>query len=76
MPGDSAVRTVVALVKADKKTQHHLGNWRLKTTIFDTGLYNLTKDETSVLVHMGKDKTEQWMLVRMKEQEGQAGNVK
>ncbi len=38
-----------------------------KDIIFDTGLYNLTKEETAVLVHFGKDKTEQWMLVRLKQ---------
>ena len=29
------------------------------------GLYNLTKDEAPCLIHFGKDKTEQWLLVRM-----------
>jgi len=38
-----------------------------KKIIFDTGLYNLTKKETPVLVHMDKDKTEQWLLVRLKQ---------
>jgi hypothetical protein len=52
----------------DKKTQR--AAWVVedkKNIIFDTGLYNLTKDETPVLVHMGKDKTEQWLLVRLKQ---------
>lgn len=52
----------------DKKTQRVA--WVVedkKNIIFDTGLYNLTKDETPVLVHMGKDKTEQWLLVRLKQ---------
>jgi hypothetical protein len=40
--------------------------------IFETGIYNLTKPETPVLVHFGKDKTQQWLLVRMeKPKEGQ-----
>ena len=26
----------------------------------------LTKDEAPVLVHFGKDRTEQWLLVRLK----------
>ncbi len=50
----------------DKKTQRI--TWVVddrKKIIFDTGLYNLTKSETPVLVHMGKDKTEQWVLVRL-----------
>jgi hypothetical protein len=33
--------------------------------VVETGLYNLTKDEATALVHYGKDRTEQWLLVRM-----------
>ena len=33
--------------------------------VFETGIYNLTKDETPVLVHFGKERTQQWLLVRM-----------
>jgi hypothetical protein len=50
----------------DKPTQRTA--WIVKdrpNIIFDTGLYNLTKDEATVLVHFGKDKTEQWTLVRL-----------
>ena len=36
-----------------------------KNIIFDCVLYNLTKSETPVLVHMGEDKAEQWVLVRL-----------
>lgn len=39
-----------------------------KNIIFDCVLYNLTKRETPVLVHMGKDKAEQWVLVRLTQQ--------
>ncbi len=35
--------------------------------IMETGIYNLTQDQTDVLVHFGKDRTEQWLLVRLKE---------
>ncbi len=54
----------VAWVVADKKNM-----------IFDCGLYNLTKPETPVLVHIGKDKNEQWTLVRM-EQKSEKSNSK
>jgi len=37
-----------------------------KDTVVETGLYNLTKDEAPVLIHKGKDATEQWLLVRLK----------
>ena len=35
------------------------------TEVVETGLYNLTKDEAPCLIHFGKDKTEQWLLVRV-----------
>jgi hypothetical protein len=56
----------------DKKTQRI--TWLVadrKDILFDTGIYNLTKDETTLLVHFGKDKTEQWTLVRLKDPKGQ-----
>jgi hypothetical protein len=50
----------------DKKTQR--AAWTIgdkKNVVFDTGIVNLTKDKTPVLVHSGKDKTQQWLLVRL-----------
>ena len=38
-----------------------------KTTVGETGIYNLTKDESPALIHIGKDKTQQWTLVRLKQ---------
>lgn len=43
-----------------------------KTNIIETGLYNLTKDEAPCLIHIGKDKTEQWLLVRLQNPEAPA----
>ncbi len=40
------------------------------TNIIETGLYNLTKDEAPCLVHIGKDQTEQWLMVRLKKPGG------
>ncbi len=40
-----------------------------KNTVMDTGLYNLTEQESTVLVHYGTAKTAQWMMVRLKQQE-------
>jgi hypothetical protein len=51
----------------DKKTQRVA--WTMgdnKSTVIDTGLANLTKDEGPALVHFGKDRTEEWLLVRLK----------
>jgi hypothetical protein len=33
--------------------------------VFEAGISNLTADQCPVLVHIGKDRTQQWMLVRM-----------
>jgi hypothetical protein len=57
----------------DKKSQRVA--WTVgdnKRTVGETGLFNLTKDEAPVLIHLGKDKTQQWTLVRLKQPE-QAG---
>ncbi|MCY2977271.1 MAG: protocadherin [Planctomycetota bacterium] len=40
-----------------------------KTSIIETGLYNLTKDEAPCLLHIGKDSTQQWLLVRLRNPE-------
>ncbi len=50
----------------DKQTQRvafTVGN--NTTNVVETGLYNLTKDESPCLIHIGKDRTEQWILVRL-----------
>ncbi len=39
------------------------------TNLIETGLYNLTKDEAPCLLHFGPDRTEQWLLVRLKNPE-------
>lgn len=38
-----------------------------KDVVFEAGVYNLTKDQTSVLIHFGKERTEQMFLVRLQE---------
>jgi uncharacterized protein (TIGR03000 family) len=57
----------------DKKTQQ--AAWTIgekKTPIFEAGIFNLTKDETPVLVHFGPEKTQQWLLVRVQQKDAQA----
>jgi hypothetical protein len=54
----------------DKKTQRIawvVGN--NKDTVGEAGLYNLTQDEAPALIHVGKNKTQQWLLVRLKQPE-------
>jgi uncharacterized protein (TIGR03000 family) len=57
----------------DKKTQR--ASWIVgdqKTTVYDTGIDNLTKDESPLLIHFGKERTQQWLLVRVKESDTKA----
>ncbi len=58
--------------KVDKQTQRvafRIGE--SEDIIAETGLYNLTQDQAPVLVHFGKDKVENYLLVRMQEPEAQ-----
>jgi uncharacterized protein (TIGR03000 family) len=57
----------------DKKTQR--ASWIVgdqKTTVYDTGIYNLTKEESPLLIHFGKERTQEWLLVRVEEKDAQA----
>jgi hypothetical protein len=59
----------------DKRTQRVC--WTIgtdKNTVYDTGLVNLTKSESPILVHTGPKITQQEMLVRLKHPTAQAGN--
>jgi hypothetical protein len=50
----------------DKKTQR--AAWTVgekKEPIYEAGFANLTKPETTMMVHFGKDRSQQWTLVRM-----------
>ncbi len=58
----------------DKRTQR--AAWTVgknKNTVCETGIYNLTQDEAPALLHIGKDKTQQWLLVRLKQPEQPSG---
>ncbi len=60
----------------DKKTQR--AAWTIgdnKGNVFETGVYNLTKDEAPMLVHKGKDTTEQWTLVRLKDDDADSSGA-
>ncbi len=59
----------------DKKTQR--AAWTVgdrKEPVFEAGLANLTKSETTMLVHFGKDRTQQWTLVRIDKPPSESGN--
>jgi uncharacterized protein (TIGR03000 family) len=57
----------------DPKTQR--AAWTVgnnKSTVYDTGLDNLTRDQAPILIHFGKERTEEWLLVRINEKDKQA----
>ncbi|MGO9111729.1 MAG: hypothetical protein ACLP9L_21085 [Thermoguttaceae bacterium] len=52
----------------DKQTQRVA--WTVgdnKSTVYDAGISSLTAGQAPVLVHFGKDRTQQWMLVQLKQ---------
>ena len=59
----------------DKKSQRAawtFADGKNTDIIMETGIYNLTQDQTEALVHFGKDKTQRWLMVRLKQPEPQA----
>jgi hypothetical protein len=54
----------------DKQTQR--AAWTVgdkKTPVYEAGIANLTRDETTMIAHYGDGKTQQWMLVRIEQPE-------
>lgn len=54
----------------DQKTQRvawTFADGKNTDVIMETGLANLTEDQAPALLHFGKDKTEQWLMVRQPE---------
>jgi hypothetical protein len=63
-----ADNTMPVYGSVDAKTQR--AAWSVgekKDIVFETGLNNLTQNEATVLVHYGKERTQQMMLVRLEE---------
>lgn len=63
--------------KLDKKNQRVA--WTVgknKDVVYDCGLGNLMADQAPILVHFGKDRTEQWLLVRLKHDQGDPAHAK
>jgi hypothetical protein len=63
-----ADNTLPVYGSVDPKTQR--AAWSIgdkKDVVFEAGLNNLTQTESGVLVHYGKDRTEQQLLVRLEE---------
>lgn len=56
----------------DKETQR--AAWSIgdnRDTVMETGIYNLTQDETPVLIHFGNQQTQTWLMVRLEEPESE-----
>jgi len=52
----------------DRKTQRAAWTVGTKTgTVLETGIYNLTKDQTQVLVHFANGSTQTWTMVRLEQ---------
>jgi hypothetical protein len=52
----------------DKKTQRAawtFADGKNTDIIMETGVFNLTQDQTEALVHFGPQKTQQWLMVRL-----------
>ncbi len=65
------VQTIEGMV--DKKTQRSA--WVVAgkdSPIMETGIANLTKDEAPALLHFADGQTQQWLLIRLEEPEGEA----
>jgi hypothetical protein len=56
-----------AMDKKNQRVAWTVGN--NKSTVYEAGISSLTKDEAPILIHFGKDRTQQWMLVRIKQPE-------
>ncbi len=58
--------TVPIYGSVDRQTQR--AAWIIgerKEVVYETGVGNLAQPETPILIHFGKDRTQQWVLVRL-----------
>ncbi len=70
-----AVHPVEGMI--DKESQR--AAWRFvdgtnPDLVMETGIYNLTQDQTDLLVHFGPEQTQTWVLVRLDESERPESN--
>ena len=64
---DTSVPVTGAVDKKDERAAWMVGD--NKQLVVETGLYNLTQNSSTALVHSGPDQTQQYVLVRMKKPE-------
>jgi hypothetical protein len=41
-----------------------------KNVVYEAGLANLSQDESTMMVHFGKERAQQWALVRLQQPGG------
>ena len=66
---DATAPVTGALDKKDQRVAWRVG--ANKNLVIETGLYNLTQDHSTALVHYGPDQTQQYVLVRIKQPDRQ-----
>lgn len=64
---DTAVPVYGSVDKKNQRAAWTVGD--KKEPIYEAGFANLTKAETTMLVHFGKDRTQQWTLIRVEQPE-------
>ena len=65
---DNTAKPIKGMV--DKESQRAVWTFadeNQNAVIMETGISNLTKDQTGVLVHFGKERTQEWLMVRLNE---------
>jgi hypothetical protein len=65
MPSEATLPVQGAADQASGRAAWTVGDDR--TVVYETGIYNLTQEQTPVLVHFGPTATQQWMLVRLQQ---------
>ncbi len=59
----------------DKKTQRTA--WTVggdDWPVMETGISNLTEDQSPALIHFADGQTQQWLMIRLQDPEGEAAN--
>lgn len=65
---DTAESVIGAVDRSTQRAAWHVEGQDLP--VMETGIYNLTQDETTALVHFDEGVTQQWLLVRLNQPEG------
>lgn len=69
----NAINDVTQPIQGSVNNETQRAAWTIgdnSKVVSETGIHNLTDEETEMLVHYGADRTEQWTLVRLEEPEG------